>query len=378
MKLFLVAAIAGFISFVFIVMSHRVGREFDATALVTASLFINPPHVRLEKRVAAMSVEEKIGQMMMVAIPGTVIASTTYAWLETHHIGGVILLGNNVSTQVQVSRLISDFQHNARAPNDPLLFIAVDQEGGRVSRFLFLGELTKQQDIKNADQAFTVARTRGRELKKMGININFSPVLDVASSSQDFISSRTFKGDAMEVSSLGVAMLKGYREAGIIGIAKHFPGHGSTSVDSHKKLPMVNRNAQDSESALLPFRKAIEENAPMVMVGHIKVPQIDPDYPATLSPSAIDMLRDALNYRGVIITDDLGMGAITVSYTISEAAVRSIQAGVDIVLVVRNMVDYNNIYEALRDGIRRGDISEDRINQSVVRILFLKEKFLTW
>lgn len=376
MKLFFVAGIAILVSLVLLSASNLASNEFDAAALSAVSSFAEPPHVRLEKKIAAMSVEEKIGQMMMVAIPGTVVASTTYAWFQTHHIGGVILVGNNVSSKTQVMQLIRDIQRDARTPNDPKLFIAADQEGGKVSRFLFLNELTGQQDITNADQALAVARARGRELKEMGVNINFSPVLDIASSSQDFISSRTFRGDATQVTSLGTAMLRGYREAGIIATAKHFPGHGGTSVDSHKKLPTVSRDARDLELAFLPFRKAIEEDVPIVMVGHIKIPQIDPDYPATLSSFAIGVLRDEMQYRGVIITDDLGMGAITASYAIADAATRSIQAGADIVLVVRNIADYNNIYKALRTSVMRGDISETRINQSVKRILLLKERFL--
>lgn len=377
MKLLLVAAIALFASLILIEASHRVNYELDAAAQATASLSLNPPHVRLEKKVAAMSIEEKVGQMMIIAIPGMTLASTTAAWLRDHHIGGIILLGNNVSTKAQIIQLISDFQHNARMPTDPPLFIAADQEGGKVSRFLFLDELTKQQDIKNEDQALAVGRARGRELKEMGVNINFSPVLDIASSSRDFISSRTFQGSEAHVASLGTAMLRGYQEAGIMGTAKHFPGHGGTSVDSHKKLPTVNRNARDLELAFLPFRAAIQKNVSMIMVGHINIPHIDPDYPASLSPSAIGILRDTMHYHGVIITDDLGMGAITTSYAVPDAAVRSIQAGVDIVLVVRNIADYNNVYEALQDSVKRGDISEIRINQSVMRILLLKERFLT-
>ena len=376
MKLFFVVAIAAFASFVLITTSDLAGREFDATALATASLSVDPIHVRLEKKIAAMSVEEKIGQMMMVAIPGTTLASTTAVWLQTHHIGGVILLGNNVATKTQTVQLIRDFQHHARAPNDPLLFIAVDQEGGRVSRFLFLDELTSQQDITNADQAFAVARTRGRELKKMGVNINFSPVLDVASSSYDFISNRAFKGDAAHVASLGVAMLRGYREAGIIGTAKHFPGHGSTKIDSHKSLPIVYRNEREMALALLPFRAAVEQHVPLVMVGHIKIPLIDSEYPATISSHTIDILRNEMGYQGVIITDDLGMGAMTKLYSISDAATRSIQAGVDIVLAVRNIKDYTYIYEALHAAVQRNDITENRINQSVMRILLLKERYL--
>ena len=376
MKLFFIAAIAIFASLLLLSASDLASHEFDTAASATASLFLYPAHIRLEKKVVAMSVEEKIGQMMMIAIPGTTLASSTAAWLREHHIGGVILLGNNVTAKAQTIQLIRDVQHYARAPNDPLLFIAVDQEGGKVSRFLFLDELTKQKDIANADQAFAIGRRRGAELNALGVNVNFSPVLDIASSSHDFISNRTFNGDAAHIASLGTAMLRGYKKAGIIGTAKHFPGHGGTDVDSHKKLPTIHRNAKDLASAFMPFRKAVEEDVPIVMVGHIKIPQIDPEHPATLSPSVIGVLRDEMKYQGVIITDDLGMGALTTQYSISDAAKYSMQAGADIVLAVRNMTDYNSLYESLRIGVIQGDISQDRINESVMRMLSLKERFL--
>ncbi|MFY9462890.1 MAG: glycoside hydrolase family 3 N-terminal domain-containing protein [Candidatus Sungiibacteriota bacterium] len=333
-------------------------------------------NIIIEKKIAAMSVEEKIGVMMMVAIPGTSLTPETTAWLRTHYIGGVILLGSNVRTESQVAELILDLQDKARLPDAPPLFIAVDQEGGAVSRFRFLKELTAQNDMADVARAAAVARVRGGELKALGININFSPVLDIASSAQDFITSRAFRGVATQVAALGAAMIRGYGEGGIIAVAKHFPGHGGTRVDSHKNLPTVSRNASRTRDALRPFREAVKVNIPMVMVGHIKIPEIDSTYPSSLSPAAMQILRSDIGFNGIIITDDLGMGAITRSFSLTDAAVQSVRAGADIVLVVRAIADYNKIYAALMSAVRSGDISESQINQSVSRILLLKEKYL--
>lgn len=356
--------------------AHRQESMTRAGTVAHGRSAVDPGAAGIAKKIAAMSLEEKIGQMLMVAIPDAVLSPQTADWLRSHYIGGVILLGPNVKGRTQVAQLIRDLQDNARASTDPLLFIAADQEGGAVSRFLFLDVLIAQREIGNKEQAFETGRRRGIELKALGISINFSPVMDVASSSADFIFSRAFHGDAARVAELGTAMIQGYQEAGMIAVAKHFPGHGGTAIDSHKDLPTVSHNVSTMAAALLPFRAAVAAGVPIVMAGHIRISQIDPAYPASLSPAAIHILRSDMGFNGVIITDDLGMGAITRSYSLSDAAVQSVRAGADSVLVVRTIADYNKIYAALLDAVRRGDISEPQINQSVNRIRSLKEKYL--
>lgn len=362
-----------------VVMLFETGRTsalLDADGAAFTAPSTNPAAIALRKKIATMSTDEKIGQIMMVAIPDATLSDATAAWLRDHHIGGIILLGQNILTEEQTKILIRDLQGRARNPSDPPLFIAVDQEGGAVSRFLFLKELTGQREIIDSTRATAVAAARGAELHALGVNINFSPVLDVASSSADFIYSRAFRGDAVQVAALGTAMIRGYEKSGIIAVAKHFPGHGGTAIDSHKNLPTVSRNASRARDALLPFRSAVKENAPIVMMGHIKVPEIDDKYPASLSPAAINILRSDLGFRGIVITDDLGMGAITKQYALSDAIVQSVRAGADIALVVRNFRDYDTMYEALKNAAGNRDISEAHLNQSVARILLLKQKFL--
>lgn len=362
------------------VMLFELGRtsaELAADSAALAALSVDSHALALRKKISAMTANEKIGQMIMVAIPDATLSYTTVAWLRTHHIGGVVLLGRNVSTSEQTVALIRDLQARARDPDDPPLFIAADQEGGVVSRFRFLKELTAQRDIVTPDEAFRKSQARAEELRALGVNVNFSPVLDVASSSADFIFGRAFRGNAEVVGILGGALIRGYKEGGVIAAAKHFPGHGGTAIDSHRSLPVLAFTDEEWRAHLAPFAAAIKENAAMIMAGHLKIAGRDDEYPASISQKIISgVLRGELGYRGVVITDDLGMSAITKHYSLPDAAVQSVKAGADIVLVVRTIADYDKIYAALLDAVQRRDIPESRINQSVSRIILLKEKFL--
>ncbi|MBI4224782.1 MAG: beta-N-acetylhexosaminidase [Candidatus Sungbacteria bacterium] len=322
-----------------------------------------------------LPVEKKIGQMMMVSIPGTLLSTTTAQWLRDRHIGGVILLGKNVVSLEQTKKFIRQLQDNASQAGDPPLLIGVDQEGGMVSRFRFLQELTAQKDILDTESAFQVGLARGKELRELGVHVNFSPVLDVASSSQDFMFSRTFRGDAGQVALLGEAMIRGYEQAGIISVAKHFPGHGGTRVDSHKDLPVKNITYAGLDKELEPFRKAILARVPMIMPAHIKFPRIDKQYPASISSLLIGrMLRTDLGYQGVIITDDLGMGAIMKTYGLPDAGVRAIKAGDDILLVVRSLPEYDKIYMRIKNALGHKEITEQRLDESIRRIMLLKSR----
>lgn len=340
----------------------------------------SPPDIQndaVAKRISRMSVEEKIGQMLMVSIPGATLSEETASWLRTRHIGGVILLGNNVTDREQAVAFITDLQSLGRTADSPKLFIAADQEGGTISRFRFLDAMDAQSEITDEASAYAVALERGKELRALGVTVNFSPVLDVSSSPEDFIYSRAFRGDAATVAALGGAMIRGYRDGGVIVVAKHFPGHGGTPVDSHRNLPIVSRSDEQWRTHLTPFAKAIEERVPMIMSAHITIPGKDEVNPATLSRAIItDVLRGELGYEGVVITDDLGMGAITSDTTLADAAVRAVEAGADILLLVRNIADYGVIYSALLKKTADGVISENRLDRSVSRILKLKEAHL--
>ncbi len=215
-------------------------------------------------------------------------------------------------------------------------------------------------------------------LNEFGYNMNFAPVLDVNSNPRNpVIGDRSFGSDPYQVAKLGISTMHGMMDNGIIPVVKHFPGHGDTVVDSHKALPKVETTLEALRNVeLVPFQKAIEEGADAVMVAHILFPALDPDYPSSMSKAIITgLLRNEMQFEGVIITDDLTMGAIANDYTIPEAAVQSFIAGSDLLLVVRDYEDQINTFNALIKAIETGEITEERLNESVKRILTLKEKY---
>lgn len=366
-------SVAFTVTFALVAAITAASRQFESDAAIAAASLPNPSLLKIRRQIAGMGVAEKIGQLMMVSIPDQKLSERSAAWLEEHQIGGVILLGRNVKSAEQVQRLTADLGRAASRANMPTFFIAVDQEGGSVVRFPFLAERTAQRDIIKEDQAFDIARRRGRELAGLGVNVNFSPVLDIAVSREDFIYPRTFRGDARAVANLGQAMIRGYRAGGVLAVAKHFPGHGGTGVDSHRALPGLLLTNAELSNRIEPFRAAISEGIGMIMAGHLNIPAVDSERPASLSRSAVaGLLRQELVYNGVVITDDLGMGAITNSYALPDAAVMAVQAGADIVLVVSDFETAKRIHGTLRRAVEIGVISERRIDESVRRILLLK------
>ena len=328
------------------------------------------------KRISRMTLEEKIGQMFMVALPDTKLSPKSTKWLRDRRIGGVGIHGGNVVSAGQVRALVRDLQKSGRRTSDPPLFIATDQEGGEATRFKFLQEKTPQKEIQDEDSAFRIAERRGKELKDLGINMIFSPVLDISEDEQDFIFERTFPGGAVNVSQLGIATVYGYQASGVIPVIKHFPGHGGTSIDSHQMLPEIPVvSEKEWQERIMPFFSAMASGADVLMTSHIRFLHLDPQFPATLSRAIlIDFLRRKLDFGGVVITDELGMGAIMNSYSLEDAAVLAINAGADIILLFNNLEAEGKVYDAVRRAVKDGRILVSRINESVERILLLKEK----
>jgi beta-N-acetylhexosaminidase len=328
-----------------------------------------------------MTLEQKVGQMILAGIEGKKIDSSMKKMIAEQHVGGIIFYKNNFSDLEGSVRLVNELK-KANKGNSAPLFISVDQEGGKVSR------LPKEfEAIPNADK---VGRTGDPELAKemgvllskelnlMGFNMNFAPVLDINSNPKNpVIGSRSFGKDAELVSKMGIAVMKGLHEGGTIPVVKHFPGHGDTSVDSHLDLPIVDKSTKQLETLeWVPFRAAIENGTEAVMVAHILFPLIDPDAPASFSKIIInEQLRGTLGFEGVVITDDMTMGAIADHYGIEEAAVKSVQAGSDILLIAHGYNTERKVYDKLLQSVRSGQLSESRIDDSVRRILALKRKY---
>ena len=334
----------------------------------------------IDEFIAKMTLDEKIGQLIMTGINDKVMTEETKMLISQYQVGGIILFANNLETVDQSIQLLNQIKLENEKNIVPL-FLGVDQEGGRVERLPEMMGLPTNEEIgtKNNEQfSFEIGELLGKQLKAFGFNLNFAPVLDVNSNPHNpVIGDRSFGNSSEMVGKLGVQTIDGMKTQQIIPVVKHFPGHGDTDVDSHLELPIVDKNiAQLQELELIPFKKAIESGIDMVMSAHILLPQIDQEFPASLSEKIITgLLREHLKFDGVVITDDLTMQAISEQFDIGHAAVESIKAGTDIILMAHNYDEVISVYENLKSAVEHGEISERRINESIERIIQLKWKY---
>jgi beta-glucosidase-like glycosyl hydrolase len=328
-----------------------------------------------------MSLDEKIGQMIIAGVNGTQVDEPTENLVMRKKVGGFIFYSDHLTGPEQTVHFLNDLK-TANNENPLPLLLSVDQEGGNVTRLP--GELlnfpTNQTigDLNDPDVSYKLGSLLGKELKEYGFNVDFAPVLDVNSNpANPIIGDRSFSPDPDIVSKLGIQTMKGIQSQNIISTIKHFPGHGDTSVDSHLELPVVNKSRQELESLeLIPFTRAIENGADLIMVAHILLPEIDDTYPSSLSKGVItDLLRNKLNYQGAVITDDLTMKAITNHYGIGQAAVQSVKAGSDLILIAHDARKALAAIEAIKSAVKNGELSEERIDESVKRIINLKQKY---
>jgi beta-N-acetylhexosaminidase len=329
----------------------------------------------------SMTLEQKVGQMLLAGVDGKQVDAAAKRMIKNDHPGGIILFKDNLAGGLRATVELINGLKQANAGNPAPLFLSVDQEGGRVSRLpkefqpmLSAAAAGKTGNTKLAQQMGALI---GRQLQLLGFNMNFAPVLDVNSNPKNpVIGDRSFGASPGSVARMGVAAMNGMSL--VIPVVKHFPGHGDTAVDSHLDLPVVRKTAGQLEKfEWVPFKAAIEDKfqpAQAVMVAHILFPKIDPDVPASLSKVIIqDHLRGKLGFQGVVITDDLTMGAIAKNYGMADAAVRSVEAGSDILLVAHGYDTAHEIYEAVLESVKSGRIKESRIDESVYRILKLKQ-----
>jgi beta-N-acetylhexosaminidase len=280
------------------------------------------------------------GQLLMVGIPGPRIDTVARELVGDLRVGGIILFARNIESPEQVWELTQDLQREALAAAGRPLLIAVDQEGGRVQRlkapFTIIPPARELGTTKTPKEVARLARHVARELSLVGINVNLAPVLDVPRSPRCPLWDRAYGKDPAHVARFALAAIKGYMSGGIIPVAKHFPGLGDTGVDSHKVLPLAQSGDAERIIDLLPFRQAVAAGVPMVMTAHLQVPEWD-ERPATLSPVALqDWLRGRLGFKGIIVTDDLEMGAIATQLPASHGAKEALAAGADLLLICNN------------------------------------------
>lgn len=316
------------------------------------------------------------GHLVMVDMEGTALDADTAAFLREHHIRAVCLFRKNLGTADEVRKLMADL----REVLGPRALIGIDQEGGSVIRATFLPQAPAAMAlgaIGDADLAEQVGAAVSRGLRSLGINWNFAPVLDVNNNpANPVIAERSFSADPHAVARLAGAWMRGAMSQGVACCVKHFPGHGDTHMDSHHALPVVDKSLAELEQLeLIPFR-ALAQTAPAVMTAHIVYPQIDPEHPATLSRKVLSgVLRNAIGYRGVVITDALMMKAVYDRYGHARAAVLTLQAGADLVLAQGARHEQLAALNAIQQALERGDLQAASMDLACARVDALADSF---
>lgn len=330
----------------------------------------------IEAIIEDMDAAEKAGQLLMAAFRKnadgtgmTVLSAEAADALSAYHIGGVILFAENLDTEAQTQKLTADLQ----AAADLGLLIGIDEEGGLVSR---LNKSNIPHEVfppaAEMEDAAYAGSTIGAELSALGIHVDFAPVADVNTNPENpVIGSRAFSSEPQEAAEKVAEFIRAIEETGVSACAKHFPGHGDTAMDSHLGETYVAHDMERLRAVeFVPFREAIAAGTDMIMAGHIKTPNATTDgLPAALSAEMLDILRNELAYEGLIITDAMDMGAIVDAYGSGESAVMAVQAGADIVLMPAELPE---AAAALEDAIAKGEISKERVEEALWRILSLK------
>lgn len=338
----------------------------------------------VDSNIAEMTLEEKVAGLFMVtpeAITGVgkVIQAGdgTKKALEEYPVGGVVYFAQNIVSQEQLKEMISNTIMYSKYP----LFLGVDEEGGTVSRLaenssLGIEKVKAAGDIGaggDPTEAYNAGAAIGTYLSEYGFNVDFAPVADILTNPNNkVIGSRSYSADADVVSSMVQSAVNGLQEKKVSAAVKHFPGIGDIETDPHKVLSVSEKSLEElREMELKPFTAGIEAGADMIMVGHVSVPEITGDNtPSSLSSLMVtDVLRSEMGFKGVVVTDAMNMGAITEYYSDADAAVKAIQAGVDLLLMPK---DFKAAYQGVLDAVAEGTITEERINESLHRIFRIK------
>ncbi len=319
-----------------------------------------------------MTLEQKVGQVLLVGFEGTSVTPALESLLNRVRPGGVILFGRNVTGADQLKSLVQALQEIALAGNGQPLFVAVDQEGGQVRRLAWLDDATAQADITSSEQAYELGRRRADALKQLGINLDLAPVLDMAGPG-DFLYAhgRILPGSPQNVGVLGLNLIQGQKDGGIFSAAKHFPGYGGITYDPETTvIPAMPGLPEVSQ-----FQAAVQAQPEFVMTANVIYQSIDPDRPFSLSPAGIGFLRAILPGDYLVITDDLASKVLIERFTLPEAAVLAGEAGADILLISSNQsAEVVAAYDRLLEAVRSGEISQGAIDDTVSRIVHLKQR----
>lgn len=320
-----------------------------------------------------------VGQLFITGISGLSVTEEEKKFISENNIGGIILFKHNYSDPGQLAELINELQ---TLRDEYPLFISVDQEGGRVKRFqshftqfpaMFeLGELDSPK------LTFEIHKALGEELKACGVNVNYSPTCDIwTNESNKVIGDRAFGKDADVVERNVSAAIRGLHTSNVLACAKHFPGHGNTTKDSHFDLPFVKKSLDELRSEeIVPFLKASKSRVEFIMMAHLVVDAIDKELPCTLSKKAYDFLRSELKYKKLIVTDDMEMKAIADHHGFSQAGKMALEAGADI-LLYRSLEKTKEVYEATIESIKLQEIKKSTLEEKIKRVVDCKKRFFS-
>ena len=333
------------------------------------------PEEKVDKLVANMSDADKVGQLLMIGIHGKTLNDDAKFMLNEYRVGGIILFDRNMESKDQVKSLITDINKTGKSAGLTPLFIGIDQEGGAVARMedqLIKVPPAEEVGKESVEQAVSLAKQSGTELKDLGFNINFAPVADLG-----LTYGRSFSTNPDEVVRYAGAVGKAYDEAGLWYSYKHFPGIGKTDVDLHADTSVVPVSKEtllnEDTKVFVDLIKQSKTNTYAIMVSHAMYPQIDAEHPSSLSKAIItDWLRKDMGYNGVAVKDDMDLGALAKHYTFGDMAVQSILAGSDILLVCHEYEHMQEAYNGLMKAVKDGRISKERLDESVKRILLMK------
>ncbi len=341
---------------------------------------------KIKKQLKKMTLDEKIAQMLIIYYSSTTYDEILEQTIKEVKPGGFILMNDNISTYQNTLNLVKSMQKDSKIP----MIISIDQEGGIVQRLQKITDIEVTNipsmltlgKTNDKNLAYNVGKIMAQQLKTLGINLDFAPVVDIYSNKDNkVIANRSFGSNSEEVTTMALALKQGLEDNNVNTCLKHFPGHGDTTVDSHYNLPVINKDYNDlSKVELIPYYKAIKNNTNMIMIGHIALPKITKDNtPASLSKEIItNLLKTKLKYQGLVITDALNMKALTDNYSDKEIYTMAINAGVDLLLMPNGS---RKAIEYIKESIKEKKITEQMINTSVTKILtykynHLKEEYL--
>lgn len=368
----------------------EVSGEEDAETAVSTEEDLE---AKVEEILQSLTLEEKVAQMFVVlpealtgVRPVTSAGETTKASFDRLPVGGIIYMEENLTSPEQTEEMLASTQAYSMERLGLPVFLAVDEEGGTVARvggreafgtpaMENMAQVGASGDLTRARE---VGATIGAYLSRLGFNLDFAPDADVWSNPEnEVVRHRSFGSDAALVADMSMEVLYGLNENGIYGSLKHFPGHGATEGDTHAGYAYTDKTLEElKECELIPFQRGIQEDVEFIMVGHISLPNVTgDDMPASLSRELVtELLRKEMGYEGIVITDALNMGAISKNYSSQEAAVLAVEAGVDLLLMPK---DLEEAYQGLLSAVEEGRISRDRIDESLRRILKVKMLLFT-